>query len=74
MGVTTDCHRLKIIPHSPLSLEKGRGDPDSANDHPQTQSSRETVSYFPESKLLLCGISMEIYGNSQSRRAVTVCL
>jgi hypothetical protein len=57
-----------------LSLQKGRGDPDSANDHSQTQSSRETVAYFPESKLLLCRISMEIYGNSQSRRTIPLCL
>ena len=40
----------------------------------RTSPSLKTVSYFPESKLLLCRISMGIYGNSQSRRAVPVCL
>ena len=33
----------------------------------------QTVAYFPESKLLLCGILMEIYGNKQCRRAVRFC-
>jgi hypothetical protein len=30
----------------PFSLKKGRGDPDSANTTPRTQSVPETISYF----------------------------